>query len=245
MVLLFLIPTRLELAGWSIDARASNPSSTSSSANQLVSFSVFNQAGQQFTSPAASVSSADTFTHIVATFDGSFIRVYRNGNSVGVTEFRGHYAPNPGLPMSIGSSSFCLTCNWWSGVISDIRFYNRTINESEVREIFSNDSSDIVSNSLVGYWPFNDSLNDTSGNNNNGILNSLISSIAFTPDGRLFFTEKNTGKIRIMKDNRVLPTPFATISDTYVSWEQGLLGLTIDPKFEQNHFVYLYIYTDG
>ena len=31
-----------------------------------------------------------------------------------------------------------------------------------------------------------------------------------------------------------------TVSDYYVNWEQGLLGLTIDPKFEQNHFVYLY-----
>ena len=43
-----------------------------------------------------------------------------------------------------------------------------------------------------------------------------------------------------MKDDRVLSTPFATVSDYYVNWEQGLLGLVVDPKFEQNHFVYLY-----
>ena len=43
-----------------------------------------------------------------------------------------------------------------------------------------------------------------------------------------------------MKDDRVLSTPFAVLSDYYINWEQGLLGLTIDPKFEQNHFVYLY-----
>ena len=64
--------------------------------------------------------------------------------------------------------------------------------------------------------------------------------MAFAPDGRLFFDEKNTGKIRIMKDDKVLSTPFATVSDYYVNWEQGLLGLALDPKFEQNHFVYLY-----
>jgi glucose/arabinose dehydrogenase/plastocyanin len=226
-------------AGWSIDAHAPE-SSSASPMKQFVAFSVFNQLGQQFTSPAASISSDGKFTHIVATFDGSFVRIYRNGNLVGSTEFKGQYTSNLGLPMTIGSSSFCLTCNWWSGVIEDLRFYNKSINENEVRRIFSNDSSGIEPNSLVGHWTFDGNLNDISGNNNNGILNSLITSIAFAPDGRLFFTEKNTGKIKIIKDDRVLPTPFATISDTYVNWEQGLLGLTIDPKFAQNHFVYLY-----
>ena len=226
-------------AGWSIDAHTSEPSSAYP-IKQFVSFSVFNQAGQQFTSPAASISSDGNFTHIVATFDGLFVRIYRNGNLVGSTEFKGRYTSSPPLPMTIGSSSFCLTCNWWSGVIYDLRFYNKSINEHEVRGIFSNDSSGILQNNLVGHWTFDGNLNDTSGNNNNGILNSLITSIAFAPDGRLFFTEKNTGKIKIIKDDRVLPTPFAIISDTYVNWEQGLLGLTIDPKFGQNHFVYLY-----
>jgi hypothetical protein len=37
-----------------------------------------------------------------------------------------------------------------------------------------------------------------------------------------------------MKDDKVLENPFVQISDYYVDWEQGLLGLAIDPKFEQN-----------
>jgi Glucose / Sorbosone dehydrogenase len=39
---------------------------------------------------------------------------------------------------------------------------------------------------------------------------------------------------------KVLDKPFIKISDTYVNWGQGLLTLAIDPKFEQNHFVYLF-----
>jgi glucose/arabinose dehydrogenase len=63
----------------------------------------------------------------------------------------------------------------------------------------------------------------------------------FAPDGRLFFDEKNTGEIRIMMpDQKILDQPFASIDDVYVSWEQGLLGLTLDPDFDQNHYVYLY-----
>ena len=218
-------------AGWSLDAHASS--------TQFVSFSIFNERGQVFVSPSAPISN-DTFTHIVATFDGSSMKIYKNGILLGSTAFNGKYVSDPAVPLRIGSSSFCLTCNWWSGIINNLRFYNKTINENEVKEIFVNDSPGTVPDGLVGYWTFAGSLNDISGNNNRGILNSMIAHMASAPDGRIFFDEKNTGKIRIMKDDKVLSTPFATLSDYYVSWEQGLLGLTIDPKFEQNHFVYLY-----
>ena len=45
----------------------------------------------------------------------------------------------------------------------------------------------------------------------------------------MFLSEKNTGKIMIMENNTLLPTPFASIDGVYVNWEQGLLGLAIDP----------------
>ncbi len=69
---------------------------------------------------------------------------------------------------------------------------------------------------------------------------TLLSSLASTPDDRIFISEKNTGKVRIMKDGILLEKPFAVINDSYVGWEQGLLGLAIDPQFKENHFVYLY-----
>jgi glucose/arabinose dehydrogenase/plastocyanin len=221
-------------AGWSLDTYSNGTSS-----KQLVRFSIFNERGQQlFVSSPVHISD-DTFAHIVGTFDGSSIKIYKNGILIGSTRFNGKYISDPILPLRIGSSAFC-SCNWWSGIIDDLRFYNKAINENEVKEIFLNDSPGIVSDGLIGYWTFDGSLNDISGNNNYGNLNSMIAQMTFAPDGKLFFTEKNTGKIRIMKDDRVLSTPFATISDYYVNWEQGLLGITIDPKFEQNHFVYLY-----
>ena len=83
------------------------------------------------------------------------------------------------------------------------------------------------------------SLNDSSGNNRHGTEFTLISSMAFDPAGRLFFAEKDTGNIRLMVDEKVRDEPFVTVSDLYSNWEQGLLGLAIDPKFEQNHFIYL------
>ena len=43
-----------------------------------------------------------------------------------------------------------------------------------------------------------------------------------------------------MKHDRVLPEPFLKLPDVYVAQHQGLLGITLDPKFSTNHFVYVY-----
>ena len=77
-------------------------------------------------------------------------------------------------------------------------------------------------------------------------------SLAFAPDGRLFYNEFTTGDIRVLtSDGQLLPTPFAhvdvAVPDVEVQAEWGLLGLAIDPEFEANHYVYIYFMqpTDG
>jgi aldose sugar dehydrogenase len=66
-------------------------------------------------------------------------------------------------------------------------------------------------------------------------------SLRFAPDGRMFFTEKDTGNIRVVLQNgTLLPTPFATVAPLYVAGESGLLGIALDPNFSSNGFVYVY-----
>jgi glucose/arabinose dehydrogenase len=69
--------------------------------------------------------------------------------------------------------------------------------------------------------------------------------VTSAPDGsgRLFIVEQ-TGRIRILKNGVILPTPFLSIR-SYVSGatEQGLLGLAFSPKFATNHKLYV-DYTD-
>ncbi len=62
--------------------------------------------------------------------------------------------------------------------------------------------------------------------------------MAFAPDGRLFVAEKGGG-VRIIRDGTVLEPPFATV-DVHDFLESGLLGLTLDPDFENNHYVYVF-----
>ncbi|SFE98988.1 PQQ-dependent sugar dehydrogenase [Spirosoma endophyticum] len=59
------------------------------------------------------------------------------------------------------------------------------------------------------------------------------------PDGRVFLAEKN-GKVRIVKNNTLLATPFVTIPNVDNFNERGLLKVLLDPNFNTNGFLYVY-----
>lgn len=61
--------------------------------------------------------------------------------------------------------------------------------------------------------------------------------IAFAPDGRIFFTER-VGHLRIIENGVLNPEPIKSFS--VGGFEGGLLGIALDPKFAENHYVYLY-----
>lgn len=64
--------------------------------------------------------------------------------------------------------------------------------------------------------------------------------IAIAPDGRLFYTEKSTGEIRVVSAaGELLPKPFASVPASSAS-ERGLLGIALHPDFATNGWVYVY-----
>ncbi|MBC8135489.1 MAG: PQQ-dependent sugar dehydrogenase, partial [Fibrella sp.] len=67
---------------------------------------------------------------------------------------------------------------------------------------------------------------------------TLPVAMAFAPDGRLFVTEKS-GTVRVIKDGSLLPAPFVTIAVSTVN-DHGLAGITLDPDFAANGYVYVY-----
>jgi glucose/arabinose dehydrogenase len=63
--------------------------------------------------------------------------------------------------------------------------------------------------------------------------------IAFLPDGSALITER-PGRVRLLgSDGELRSEPVAEVEVEAVG-EAGLLGLAVDPEFEQNRFVYLY-----
>jgi glucose/arabinose dehydrogenase len=226
---------RAQTSGWQFDVFKSGGGQPGSEVATL-RFGVFNTNGTFF-SPAQIQIPTEKFTMITGSFDGSRVRLYMDGLLVGETEFLGEYNADPGLPLRIGSAAYCSSCNRWSGIIDDLRMYDRTLGEDEIKQLF--DMAD-VSLGLIGYWKFDGDTKDVF-QRSDGTAITMLTSMVFAPDGRLFFNEKNTGAIRIMTpDHKILDNPFASVDDLYANWEQGMLGLAIDPEFNNNHYIYVY-----
>ncbi len=59
-------------------------------------------------------------------------------------------------------------------------------------------------------------------------------------DTRLFVAEQNSGRIRVVVGNAILPSPFLDLGGQISSGgERGLLGLCFDPGYHQNRFFYV------
>ena len=72
-----------------------------------------------------------------------------------------------------------------------------------------------------------------------GGLNQIVD-MAYVPGTKkIFFTEKDTGKIRVLRRGKLLSQAcvhLKVVSDG----ERGALGLALDPHFERNHYLYVY-----
>ena len=62
-------------------------------------------------------------------------------------------------------------------------------------------------------------------------------SIAWAPDGTVFFTERS-GHVKVIQDGVVFEEPILSLDVGGV--EGGLLGVAVDPNYTENHFIYLY-----
>ncbi|MDL1893885.1 T9SS type A sorting domain-containing protein [Sphingobacteriales bacterium CHB3] len=71
-------------------------------------------------------------------------------------------------------------------------------------------------------------------------------SMAFAPGEsvRFFFTEKNSGKIRVFENGVVRPVPFAKLGVTNVA-EQGMFGIAVHPLYPDSPFVYVQYTREG
>lgn len=219
-------------AGWFFDTIVNR---TGEKSTELLRFSVTNSNGSTF-SPTALPINALEFVHVVGIFDGNEVKVFANGSLFGKIEYNGRYDPIVRKPLTIGVDALSGYYFPWSGYVSDVIIFNRSLSDQEVLGLHLGVPP---GKGIVGRWPLNGNLKDVSISHNNAFMNIAIVSMTFAPDGRLFFTEKNTGKVRIMLNDKVFEKPLVTLP-VYVASEQGLLGIAVDPQFVENHFLYTY-----
>jgi glucose/arabinose dehydrogenase len=72
---------------------------------------------------------------------------------------------------------------------------------------------------------------------------SSLTAMEFAPDGRLFVCQQG-GSLRVIKNSVLLGAPFLSVP-TDSSGERGLLGVTFDPDFQNNQWVYVYYTVPG
>jgi aldose sugar dehydrogenase len=63
--------------------------------------------------------------------------------------------------------------------------------------------------------------------------------LAFAPDGRLFYTEKTTGNVRVVSADGQLESQPVIHLDTDALQERGLLGITLDPDYAENGLIWV------
>lgn len=67
--------------------------------------------------------------------------------------------------------------------------------------------------------------------------------MAFDPDGRLFYTEKASGNVRLYADGVLQPNPVIRFQ-VNSQGERGLIGIAIDPNFRANRYIYAFYTCD-
>jgi concanavalin A-like lectin/glucanase superfamily protein/Big-like domain-containing protein len=95
-------------------------------------------AGGHFTSDAYTYDVFDTsplpvntWTHLAATYDGSVLTLFVNGNQVSNRTVGGQIRNDP-LPLRIGNSQY--SGEGFPGMIDEVRIYNRALTQSEIQK---------------------------------------------------------------------------------------------------------------
>ncbi|MEW5806868.1 MAG: PQQ-dependent sugar dehydrogenase [Acidobacteriota bacterium] len=65
------------------------------------------------------------------------------------------------------------------------------------------------------------------------------SAMALAPDGRIFYLERTTGNVRVIRNGKLLSNNYIHV-DVSTTAEEGLLGIVLHPDFQKNGYLYIY-----
>ena len=109
--------------------------------------------------------------HIVAVFDKPTIKIFIDGAEEATASY--NYAINFNVTTItlIGASNWKRTSQRFSGIISEVRIYNRALSVTEIDDIYRHHD---VTDGLVGYWKLDEGSGTiayaSTANSNNGTL---------------------------------------------------------------------------
>ena len=79
--------------------------------------------------------------HVVATWDGSMMRIYKNGLEVGSLDKTGTLSTGPTVKVAIGNQPEGAEDRPFDGIIDDVRIYNKPLTAADIPDIMRGDTS--------------------------------------------------------------------------------------------------------
>lgn len=138
-----------------------------------------NSNSSEFTSITYSVEN-NRWYHVVASWNGSEMRLHIDGTQVGTASWSDAYAWDTNRNPSIGYKPYN-NSQYYSGTVSNVRLYDRGLSDSEIRELYEWGNGDFArplnnenSSSAVARWAFDGDASD-SWSSNDGAVNGGLS----------------------------------------------------------------------
>ena len=144
--------------------------------NGKLSFNI-GTAAQWQEAVSLSLMSLNKWYHVVGTYDGTTLKIYIDGEQVGLLNYTGSINPST-YPINIGKLTYSTVGGdrAFSGKIDEVRIWNTALSLSTIRAWMCKKvtSSHPNYSNLKGYWKFDEGSGtitaDSSGNGNNGTL---------------------------------------------------------------------------
>ncbi|MCI0553752.1 MAG: T9SS type A sorting domain-containing protein [Anaerolineae bacterium] len=124
----------------------------------------------------------NTFHHVAATWDGSTLKLYVNGQLEGELNLGPKTVAYSGEALTIGEHNVLPAQRAFDGLIDEVDFYNRALSAAEIQSIYNAGSAGKCNNTpppvcvnppsgLVSWWPGDDNANDIKGSNHGTLQN--------------------------------------------------------------------------
>ena len=134
-----------------------------------------NSAGTIFDVLANNLLDFNQWQHLAFTYDGSYIRLYKDGALVDSSAATGIILQNT-LPLQLGKLDWGTTGFYMTGRLDEIRLWDVALSQTEINSWMCTpiDLTHPNYNNLMGYWRLNDGQGtiavDQTANGNNGTL---------------------------------------------------------------------------
>lgn len=92
---------------------------------------------------------AETWIHVAAVYDGSTMKLYKDGELVGSRSKSGNIATGSGVAVRIGDDPTDSGEEPWAGMLDDIRIYNRALSAEEIQALAAGPGSSSIQ---LGEW---------------------------------------------------------------------------------------------